>query len=99
VLRVDVAPEQAYGVRDDALVRVLPREAFQGVDEVEPGMQFRAEGAGGPVLLTVVDVGEAGVTVDGNHPLAGQTLHFDVEVADVREASEQEKQLGRAQPG
>ncbi|TDK28385.1 peptidylprolyl isomerase [Luteimonas aestuarii] len=97
-LKVEVKPEEAYGVRNDALVKVLPREAFQGVDKVEAGMQFRAQGEGGPLLLTVIDVGDAGVTVDGNHPLAGQTLHFDVQVADVREASEQERQEGRVQP-
>lgn len=97
-LKVEVRPEEAYGVRNDALVKVLPREAFQGVDKVEAGMQFRAQGEGGPLLLTVIDVGDAGVTVDGNHPLAGQTLHFDVQVAEVREASEQEKQAGRVRP-
>lgn len=95
-LKVDVAPEDGYGQRNDALVQSVPREAFQGVDKVEPGMQFRAQTQGGPLLVTVVEVGDAEVRIDGNHPLAGRSLHFAVEVADVREASEQEKQLGQA---
>lgn len=95
--KVDVSPEQGYGQRNDALIQQVPREAFQGVDKVEPGMQFRAQTEGGPMLVTVVEVGEAQVKIDGNHPLAGRDLHFAIEVAEVREASEQEKQLG--QPG
>lgn len=96
-LKVDVAPEEAYGVRNEGLVKVVPREAFQGVDNVAPGMQFQAQGDNGPLLVTVVSVGDGQVTVDGNHPLAGKALHFDVQVADVREATEEEKQVGRAQ--
>lgn len=95
--KVDVSPEQGYGQRNDALIQQVPREAFQGVDKVEPGMQFRAQTEGGPMLVTVVEVGEAQVKIDGNHPLAGRDLHFAIEVAEVREASDQEKQLG--QPG
>ena len=96
-LKVDVAPEQGYGQRNDALVQQVPREAFQGVDKVEPGMQFRAQTQGGPLLVTVVEVGDAQVQIDGNHPLAGRNLHFEVEVADVRDASEQEKQVGQVE--
>lgn len=98
-LKVDITPEDGYGQRNDALVQSVPREAFQGVDKVEPGMQFRAQTEGGPLLVTVVEVGDAQVRIDGNHPLAGRNLHFAVEVAGVREASEQEKQIGQvAQP-
>jgi len=94
-LKVQVTPEQGYGQRNDALVQDVPREAFQGVEKVEPGMQFRAQTQGGPLLVTVVEVGDAQVRIDGNHPLAGRNLNFAVEVADVREASEQEKQIGQ----
>jgi FKBP-type peptidyl-prolyl cis-trans isomerase SlyD len=94
-MTVDVAPEQAYGVRNDALVQTLPREAFQGIDRIEPGMQFQAQSGQGPVLVTVVEVNDDGVRIDGNHPLAGKALHFDVEVVEVREATEEEKQIGR----
>ena len=96
-LKVDVAPEQGYGQRNDALVQQVPREAFQGVEKVEPGMQFRAQTQGGPLLVTVMEVGDDQVKIDGNHPLAGRNLHFEVEVADVRDASEQEKQVGQVE--
>ena len=94
-LKVDVAPEEGYGPRQEQLVQVLPREAFQGVERVEPGMQFQAQGGGGPLLVTVLEVSDDKVRIDGNHPLAGQTLHFDVAVVDVREATDEEKQSGR----
>ena len=94
-LQVDVKPEEGYGPRNDELVQSVPRSAFKGVDKVEPGMQFTAQSGRGPLMVTVVEVGDDQVTIDGNHPLAGRTLHFDVAVNDVREASEEEKQEGR----
>jgi len=94
-LQVQVRPEEAYGVRNEGMVQVLPRESFKGVDKVEPGMQFEAQGERGPLLVTVVEVADDTVRIDGNHPLAGQALHFDVRVLDVREATEEEKQDGR----
>jgi len=97
-LKVDVAPEEGYGVRNEGLVQLLPREAFKGVDKVEPGMQFEARTERGPLLVTVVAVTDDKVRIDGNHPLAGQTLHFDVRVVDVRDATEDEKQVGRVDP-
>lgn len=93
-LKVDVIPEEGYGARVPALVQEVPRTAFQGVDKVEPGMQFKAESNMGPVTVTVTQVDEDKVTVDGNHPLAGETLHFDVEITEVREASAEEAEHG-----
>ncbi|MBB1060044.1 FKBP-type peptidyl-prolyl cis-trans isomerase [Marilutibacter spongiae] len=93
-LKVAVAPEEGYGARHDGLVQKVPLEAFKGVENVQPGMQFQAQTGGGPVLVTVTEVGDSEVTVDGNHPLAGQTLHFDVEVTEVREATDDEQQHG-----
>lgn len=93
-LKVEVKPEEGYGPRNDALVQEVPRAAFQGVDRIEPGMQFHANSERGPLLVTVVEAAEDKVRIDGNHPLAGKTLHFEVKVADVREASEEEKQTG-----
>lgn len=88
---VSIPPEQGYGPFDEALVQKVPREAFQGVDKIEPGMQFRAsDGQGGDRVITVVETTDQEVTINGNHPLAGQTLHFDVEVTAVREATEEE---------
>ncbi len=94
-LKVDVAPEEGYGVRNDSLIQAVPREAFQGVENVEPGMQFQAQTGNGPLLVTVVEVDDAQVKIDGNHPLAGKTLHFAVEITDVRDASDDEKQNGQ----
>lgn len=93
-LKVEVKPEEGYGPRNDALVQEVPRTAFQGVERIEPGMQFHANSERGPLLVTVVEAGDDKVRIDGNHPLAGKTLHFDVSVDEVREASEQEKQTG-----
>ena len=91
---VSIAPEEAYGERNDALVQAVPRSAFEGVDEIQPGMQFQAQTPAGMQILTVVKVEGDEVVVDGNHPLAGETLHFSVDIADVREATEEEKSHG-----
>jgi len=88
--KVDVEPQEGYGPRHEEMVQTVPRSAFQGVPEVKPGMQFQANGPQGQVLVTVIEAGDEEVKVDGNHPLAGQTLHFDVEVTEVREATEEE---------
>ena len=94
-LTVDVPPSEGYGERVDGLIQDVPREAFQGIDTIEPGMQFQANGGQGPVLVTVVEVGDGRVRIDGNHPLAGKTLHFDVRITEVRDSTEEEKQVGR----
>lgn len=93
-LTVDVVPEEGYGARIPDLVQEVPRSAFNGVQKIEPGMQFQAESNMGPITVTVTAVGDDKVTVDGNHPLAGETLHFDVEITEVREASDEETQHG-----
>lgn len=87
---VVVAPAEGYGERHPGLVQVVPRVAFQGVDQIEPGMQFHAQGPQGPMAVTVTHVSADEVTVDGNHPLAGVALHFAIEVTEVREASVEE---------
>ena len=89
---VDVAPELAYGLRQDGLVQSVPKSMFDGMD-VSVGMQFRATTDEGEQSVIVIDVSDDQVLVDGNHPLAGHTLKFDVE---VREATEDELKQGRA---
>ena len=89
-LKVRVSPEEAYGVRDESKVQTMPVSAFQGVDTVEPGMQFHAEGNNGPVMIMVTEVNGDQAIVDGNHPLADQALTFDVEITDIRDATEDE---------
>ena len=69
----------------------MPREAFQGIDTIEPGMNFQAQGEGGQVQsIVVAKVDGDEITVDANHPLAGVQLHFDVEIVEVRDASDEE---------
>lgn len=89
-LQVSIEPEQGYGVRDERLVQVVPRSAFKGIESVEPGMRFQAQGPEGSRSVVVTDVATDVVTIDANHPLAGVTLHFDVEVSGIREATEEE---------
>ena len=90
-LTVSIPPEEGYGLRDDTKRIDIPLEVFKGVDEVKPGMQFQARNKEGAVeLLTVVAVAGDKVTIDANHPLAGETLNFDVTVRDIREATAEE---------
>jgi FKBP-type peptidyl-prolyl cis-trans isomerase SlyD len=92
--KVSVAPEEAYGVRDNDLVQKVPKSAFHGVDEVLPGMQFHAESSDGMQLVTVIEVEGDTVMLDGNHPMAGMTLNFDVEVTGIRDATSEESGHG-----
>ncbi len=85
-----IAPEDAYGDHNDALVQRVPAEVFQGVDELEVGMRFLADTDQGPIPVEITEVDGDEVVVDGNHMLAGQTLTFDVEVVALREASADE---------
>lgn len=89
-LSVKIPPAEGYGERDPKAVQDVPRRAFQGVRDIKVGMSFTAEGPHGPTRVTVVRIAGDMVTIDGNHQLAGETLHFDVEITGVREASEEE---------
>lgn len=91
---VDVAPEEGYGVHHPELMQEVPREAFQGVEDIQPGMQFQGRGPQGEINVTVSKIENDKVFIDGNHPLAGKTLHFAIEVTAVREASAEELQHG-----
>ena len=75
---VTIAPEDAYGEYNDALVQRVPAEIFQGVDEIEVGMRFMADTDQGPIPVVITEVDGEEVVVDGNHLLAGQTITFDV---------------------
>lgn len=91
---VDVAPEDGYGTYVNELVQVVPRSSFDGVNDLAVGMQFQAQTQQGPVAVVITEIEGDEVTVDGNHPLAGETLHFAIEIVDVRAASEEETQHG-----
>ena len=94
-LTVAVTAAEGYGEVQKELIQEVAKEAFQGVDNIEVGMQFEAQtGQGGTVPVTVIAVTDEIVTVDGNHPLAGKNLNFDVTIEGVREASEEELARG-----
>ena len=85
-LNLKIEPEKGYGEKDENLVQKVPRSAF-GEQDVKPGMRFSTNQGG---VVTVTDVGPDSVTVDGNHPLAGVPLNFDVEIVEVRNATDEE---------
>lgn len=85
-LQLKISPDKGYGMRNEEFVQQVPMAAFGGQD-VQPGMQFEAGNDGQRYIVTVTGVEGDMVTVDGNHPLAGVELNFDVEVLDIREAT------------
>ncbi len=96
-IKVTIEPADGYGEVDAELVQLVPREAFEGIEDIEPGMQFEARGPEGHSQVVLVqDVSEEGIVIDGNHPLAGQVLNFDVVVEAVREATVEEIAHGHA---
>ncbi|HEY0634191.1 MAG TPA: peptidylprolyl isomerase [Gammaproteobacteria bacterium] len=93
-LQVSVSPEQAYGDRDAELTQAVPRKMFENADEIQVGMQFQTMSEHGHQVVTVIGVDAETITVDANHPLAGETLHFDVKVIEVRDATPEELDHG-----
>lgn len=86
-----VSAEKGYGQPVDALIQTVPKEAFgEEIDKVEVGMRFQAETEQGPVPVVVTAMDSDTVTVDGNHPLAGKELHFNVSIEEIRDASQEE---------
>jgi FKBP-type peptidyl-prolyl cis-trans isomerase SlyD len=95
-LKVAVPAADAYGLRSDDLVQELPSNMFSGIEKIELGMEFHAETEQGLQVVTVTRVEGDQVTIDGNHPLAGIDLNFDVEITEVRAATEEELGHGHA---
>jgi len=93
-----IDPAEGYGEHDESLVFKVAKSEFDGAD-VEVGMQFEAHGEDGAQIVTVVAVEGDEVTIDANHPLAGEKLHFDVKVVEVREASAEELEHGHVHGG
>lgn len=93
-LKVAVAPAEGYGEVHEGMIQQVPREAFGDNQDIQVGMRFEAQTDQGPVSVVVTDVSETHVTVDGNHPLAGKTLHFDVSIQEIRDASPEEVDHG-----
>jgi FKBP-type peptidyl-prolyl cis-trans isomerase SlyD len=93
-VEITVPPETGYGVRDDSLLLTIQREKFGEVEDLQRGLRFRMDTPDGPMIFTVVRFDETEVLVDGNHPLAGMTLNFDITVQSVREATTEELEHG-----
>lgn len=93
-------PDKAYGVRDERLLFDVNRERMPDDVDLEIGMQFLAQGQDGSQRpVTVAAIGDDKVTLDGNHPLAGERLHFDVTINGIREATEEEIDHGHVHDG
>ena len=79
---------------DDA-IQEIPSSALQGIDEVTVGMQLQSQDQdGNPFVVSVIKIEDDKITVDANHPLAGETLHFSVSIEEVRDAHEEELSHG-----
>ena len=92
---VSVEPEEGYGERSDAMIQEVPKNMFQDESQIQVGSQFHAQGPQDQMLVvTVTEIRDDTVVVDGNHPLAGVQLNFDVTVVDVRDATAEEIEHG-----
>lgn len=87
---VTIAAKDGYGEVNEALCQKVPRAQFESAEGLEVGMQFEVETEQGELVVTVTKVEGDTITVDGNHPLAGMDLHFDVTVKEVREPTAEE---------
>ena len=92
---VSVEPEQGYGLRMQDAIQEIPRTALQGIDEVKVGMQLQSQDQdGNAFIVTVTKLDDKKITVDANHPLAGETLHFSVSIENIRKAEDEELSHG-----
>ncbi|MCF8058862.1 MAG: peptidylprolyl isomerase [Bacteriovoracaceae bacterium] len=93
-LNVSVKPEDGYGERDEGLTQMVPKTQFDDTETIQIGMQFQVETEQGVLVVTVTKVTDDEVKIDGNHPLAGVNLNFDVSVEEIREATQEELDHG-----
>jgi len=93
-LEVSIDAIDAYGEYNKALIETVSSSMFEGVDNIEVGMEFQAQTEQGMQVIRIAAVDGDEVTIDGNHPLAGERLHFDVSVREVRDASADELEHG-----
>jgi FKBP-type peptidyl-prolyl cis-trans isomerase SlyD len=89
-LKVTIPAKDGYGERNDSLCQSVPKSQFESTEALEIGMQFEVETEEGELVVSVTKIEGDMVTVDGNHPLAGVELHFDVTIKAVRDASAEE---------
>ncbi|HZY44070.1 MAG TPA: peptidylprolyl isomerase [Anaerolineae bacterium] len=97
--KVSIPPEEAYGLRVDENMEDVPLSAFPGDEELEVGSQVEVQHDHGTHVMTVVAINDDSITLDANHPLAGEILNFDVRVVAVREAAAEELEHGHAHGG
>jgi len=94
-LSVTVGPEEGYGQRIEQLTQVVSRDIFESIDNIEVGMQFQGQSANEePMIITITAIDGDNITIDGNHPLAGVNLNFDIKILDVRDATAEELEHG-----
>lgn len=99
-LKVNISPDQGYGHRDENMIQDVPKDQFDNADQIQVGQQFQVETDNGQMLVvSVAEIKDATITLDGNHPLAGVILNFDVEVVSIRPATEEEISHGHAHSG
>jgi len=96
-LSVSLEPDQAYGARNEELVKQIPRERFNFDDQIQPGMKLKTKKGDRVMAVTVTEVTDDLVTVDANHPLAGVSIDIDLVIISVREAIEEELRSGEVQ--
>jgi len=93
-LSVKVSPAEGYGEYEDQLVQKISRRSLRGISNIRLGMQLHTQTPQGTRVVTVTHIAGDMVTIDGNHPLAGKALSFEVEITDVRQATEEELSHG-----
>ena len=94
-LEVSVTPEDGYGEYQDDLIQNVPKEAFEGIDDLAPGLELQAQEEDGTMrFFTIQEVKDKEVVIDSNHPLAGMNLNFKVSIEEIREASKEELEHG-----
>ena len=93
-LEVTIPPEMAYGEHREELIRTMPRSMFQGVEELKEGMKFQTASGDDAQVVKIVGFRGDQVLIDANHPLAGLTLYFDLEILEARDATDDEIEQG-----
>ena len=89
-LNAEISPEDGYGMRDESKVQTMPLTSFKDPENLKPGVHINLQTEQGPRMATIVSLDDTNATIDMNHPLADQTLFFDIDVTEVRDATEEE---------
>ena len=95
-LNVKISPAEGYGEHDKSLIQQIPRRVLKGIGNIHVGMQLQAQSDQGSRAVTVTHVAGDMITIDGNHPLAGMPLTFEIEIVAIRDATAEELRHGHA---